>query len=40
MLFYRDLKDKAERVGGSFIIERLPDELRAADITGLVPPAV
>ena len=30
--FYQDLKDKADRVGGSFIIERMPDELRACDI--------
>lgn len=29
--FYRDLADKADRVGGSFIVERMPDELRAYD---------
>ena len=32
MLFYADLKDKADRCGGSFIIEKMPDELRAQDI--------
>ena len=31
MLFYTDLKDKADRVGGSFIIERMPDALRGCD---------
>ena len=30
-LFYRDLADKASRVGGSFITETMPDELRAID---------
>ena len=29
--FYTDLKDKADRCGGSFIIERMPDALRARD---------
>ncbi len=29
-VFYADLQDKAARVGGSFIIERMPDELRGA----------
>ncbi len=29
--FYADLKDKADRCGGSFIIERMPDRLRALD---------
>lgn len=29
--FYTDLKDKADRCGGSFIIERMPDVLRALD---------
>ena len=32
MLFYADLKDKADRCGGSFIIERMPDALRARDM--------
>ncbi len=32
MLFYADLKDKADRVGGSFIVERMPDSLRAQNI--------
>ena len=27
-VFYTDLKDKADRCGGSFIIERMPDALR------------
>ncbi len=27
--FYTDLKDKADRCGGSFILERMPDALRA-----------
>ncbi len=31
-LFYADLKDKADRCGGSFILERMPDELRAQDM--------
>lgn len=30
--FYHDLKDKAERCGGSFILERMPDVLRAQDV--------
>jgi glycolate oxidase FAD binding subunit len=30
--FYTDLKDKADRCGGSFIVTRMPDILRAADI--------
>ena len=29
--FYTDLKDKADRCGGSFIIERMPDALRDRD---------
>ena len=29
-VFYADLQDKAARVGGSFIVERMPDELRRA----------
>lgn len=29
--FYKDLADKAARVGGSFILERMPDALRAQD---------
>ena len=29
--FFADLKDKADRCGGSFIIERMPDVLRAQD---------
>ena len=29
--FYADLKDKADRCGGSFVIERMPDVLRALD---------
>ena len=29
--FYADLADKAARVGGSFIAERMPEELRACD---------
>jgi glycolate oxidase FAD binding subunit len=32
ILFYGDLKDKADRVGGSFIIERMPEDLRAQDV--------
>ena len=28
-VFYADLKDKADRCGGSFLIERMPDALRA-----------
>ena len=31
LMFYADLKDKADRCGGSFIIERMPDSLRAVD---------
>ncbi len=31
-LFYADLKDKADRCGGSFIITQMPEELRVADI--------
>ncbi len=31
-VFYHDLKDKADRVGGSFMIERMPDALRTADV--------
>lgn len=30
-VFYADLKDKADRCGGSFIIERMPDALRERD---------
>ena len=30
--FYHDLKDKADRCGGSFILERIPDILRAEDV--------
>ena len=30
--FYADLKDKVDRCGGSFIVERMPDALRAQDI--------
>lgn len=30
--FYADLQDKAARVGGSFIIERMPDALRAEGV--------
>ena len=30
-VFYVDLKDKADRCGGSFILERMPDALRALD---------
>ena len=30
--FYADLKDKADRCGGSFIITQMPDALRAADV--------
>lgn len=29
--FYTDLKDKADRCGGSFVIERMPDALRSLD---------
>ena len=32
LVFYADLKDKADRCGGSFIIERMPDVLRAVDM--------
>ncbi len=35
--FYADLKDKAARVGGSFVIERMPDVLRAADVPIWLP---
>ncbi len=31
-VFYADLKDKADRCGGSFILTRMPDLLRAADV--------
>lgn len=31
-VFYADLKDKADRCGGSFILERMPDILRAQDV--------
>jgi len=31
-VFYADLKDKADRCGGSFIITQMPDVLRAADV--------
>jgi len=37
-VFYPDLKDKADRCGGSFIIERMPDALRAASIPVWSPP--
>ena len=30
--FYADLKDKADRCGGSFILTQMPDILRAADV--------
>jgi len=30
--FYKDLKDKADRCGGSFIVERMPDVLRDLDV--------
>lgn len=30
--FYKDLKDKADRCGGSFIIERMPQVLRDLDV--------
>lgn len=30
--FYADLKDKADRCGGSFIITQMPDTLRQADV--------
>jgi FAD/FMN-containing dehydrogenase len=29
--FYKDFADKATRVGGSVVIERMPDMLRQAD---------
>jgi FAD/FMN-containing dehydrogenase len=35
--FYTDLADKALRVGGSCIIERMPDELRALDVPVWTP---
>ena len=31
-VFYADLKDKADRCGGSFIITRMPEALHAADV--------
>ncbi|MGI4792379.1 MAG: FAD-binding oxidoreductase [Janthinobacterium lividum] len=31
-VFYADLKDKADRCGGSFIITQMPQALRAADV--------
>ncbi len=31
-IFYTDLKEKADRCGGSFILDRMPDVLRASDI--------
>ncbi len=31
-VFYADLKDKADRCGGSFVITRMPDILRMADV--------
>lgn len=31
-VFYADLKDKAERCGGSFILERMPDVLRQQEV--------
>ncbi len=37
LAFYADLKDKAARVGGSFIIERIPDVLRAANVPTWLP---
>lgn len=30
--FYKDLKDKADRCGGSFILERMPADLRDLDV--------
>ena len=30
--FYADLKDKADRCGGSFVIPQMPDALRTADV--------
>jgi len=36
-VFYADLKDKAARVGGSFIIERMPDVLRASGVPVWLP---
>ena len=32
LAFYADLKDKADRCGGSFVLERMPAELRAKDV--------
>ena len=32
LVFYADLKDKADRCGGSFILTQMPAVLRAADI--------
>ena len=32
LVFYADLKDKADRCGGSFVLERMPAELRAQEI--------
>ena len=37
--FYIDLKDKADRCGGSFRIERMPETLRASRCPRLVAPA-
>lgn len=37
LAFYADLKDKAGRVGGSFIVERMPDVLRAAGVPVWLP---
>jgi len=31
-VFYADLKDKADRCGGSFVIPQMPDALREADV--------
>jgi glycolate oxidase FAD binding subunit len=31
-VFYTDLKDKADRCGGSFILERMPEVLRGLDV--------
>jgi len=32
LVFYADLKDKADRCGGSFILARMPGTLRSADV--------
>ena len=32
LVFYADLKDKADRCGGSFVLERMPAVLRAQDV--------